>query len=285
MPVAARTRGPRGADQPHIRTASRATFRTGGPRLAYSLLDRSSLTDAAIAELRIEADVLQAAMTIAAHRIDGVDELVSECLSRTEDLRSWIVAGAADIATFAAIYRFASGGARRMQDSAAPHHERITDRTTRCTDTASPASRRTSNSTSPRPRTVSGGPSASPGTRVTPVRRRPGWPARCTAACCTTGTRSPRTTAAGQTARCARHGSCWPPACRQRTAPRRPSPGAGRRDLRSPRAHPTPVGWRAQVVPILEAVQGTLDGGRWRPEWPPIPSTFLADALDAARPP
>ncbi|MDT2006803.1 hypothetical protein FXW78_23600 [Rhodococcus opacus] len=58
-------------------------------------------------------------MTIAAHRIDGVDELVSECLSRTEDLRPWIVAGAADIATFAAIYRFASGGARRMQDSAA----------------------------------------------------------------------------------------------------------------------------------------------------------------------
>lgn len=40
-----------------------------------------------------------------------------------------------------------------------------------------------------------------------------------------------------------------------------------------------------QVVPILEAVQGKLDGGRWRPEWPPIPSTFLADALDAARPP
>ena len=102
---------------------------------------------------------------------------------------------------------------------------------------------------SPRPRTVSGGPSASPGTRVTPVRRRPGWPARCTAACCTTGTRSPRTTAAGQTARCARHGSCWPPACRQRTAPRRPSPGAGRRDLRSPRAHPTPVGWRAPGRP------------------------------------
>ena len=80
----------------------------------------------------------------------------------TEDLRPWTVAGAAGIATFAAICRFDFGGARRMPDSAAPYHERISDRTTLCTE---------------------------------------------------------------------------------------------------------------------------LDGGRWRPEWPPIPSTFLADALGAARPP
>jgi len=250
MPVAARTRGPRGADQPHIRTASRATFRTGGPRLAYSLLDRSSLTDAAIAELRIEADALQPAMTIAAHRIDGVDELVSECLSRTEDLRPWIVAGAADIATFAAIYRFASGGARRMQDSAAPHYERITDRTTRWTDTASPASRRTSNSTSPRPRTVSGGPSASPGARVAPFA---GDPAGQRAA------RRPAVRPERDRREQQRQGR---PRAAPGTAPAgrlpvvsgprpggRGRPGAGRRDLRSPRAHPTPVGWRAPGRP------------------------------------
>lgn len=82
VPVAARMRGPRGADQPLIRTASRATSAQAVLGLAYSLLDWSSLTDAAIAELRIEADVLQAAVRIAADRIDGVDELVSECLSR-----------------------------------------------------------------------------------------------------------------------------------------------------------------------------------------------------------
>ena len=224
-------------------------------------------------------------MTIAAHRIDGVDELVSECLSRTEDLRPWIVAGAADIATFAAIYRFASGGARRMQDSAAPHYERITDRTTRWTDTASPASRRTSNSTSPRPRTVSGGPSASPGARVAPFAGDP----------------------AGQ--RAARRPAVRPERDRreqQRQGRPRAAPGtapAGRLPVVS---GPRPGGrvlapaaatcarlglirllldGGPQVVPILEAVQGKLDGGRWRPEWPPIPSTFLADALDAARPP
>ncbi|MFE5702283.1 hypothetical protein [Rhodococcus koreensis] len=108
-------RGPRGADQPHIRTASPATSAQAALGLAYSLFDRSSLTHAAIAELRIEAKILQAAMRIAADRTDRMNELVFECLSRTEDLRPRIVAGAAGIATFAAIYRFDFGGAREYR--------------------------------------------------------------------------------------------------------------------------------------------------------------------------
>lgn len=81
-------------------------------------------------------------------------------------------------------------------------------------------------------------------------------------------------------ARCSKDGSCWLPTCRQRTAPRSPRPSWCRLprpalDLGSSDS------WVAgpRSPQILEAVQGKLNGGRWRPEWPPIPSTFLADAL------
>jgi ATP/maltotriose-dependent transcriptional regulator MalT len=89
----------------------------------YALLDRSSLTDAEIATLRIEADVIHGALKIAGDDIDGVDALLAACLSRPDTMRPWIVSGAADIATFVAIYRFDFAAARRLQDWASAYHQ------------------------------------------------------------------------------------------------------------------------------------------------------------------
>ncbi|MGW5106170.1 protein kinase domain-containing protein [Nocardia sp. NPDC004123] len=92
--------------------------------LVYALLDRGNHNDGERADLRIEADVLRGAMKIAADDIEGVDELVAECLGKPDSLPPWIVSGAADIATFVAIYRFDYESARRMQNWANPYHER-----------------------------------------------------------------------------------------------------------------------------------------------------------------
>ncbi len=49
---------------------------------------------------------------------------MAECLSRPETLPPWVVSAAADIATFAEVYRFDFDAARRMQDWASTYHER-----------------------------------------------------------------------------------------------------------------------------------------------------------------
>ncbi|WAM15385.1 serine/threonine-protein kinase [Rhodococcus sp. JS3073] len=90
----------------------------------YSLLERDAMAGAEIADLRVEADVVQGDITIFSDRIDGVDELMAECLSRPETLPPWVVSAAADIATFAEVYRFDFDAARRMQDWASTYHER-----------------------------------------------------------------------------------------------------------------------------------------------------------------
>ncbi|WAM19216.1 serine/threonine-protein kinase [Rhodococcus sp. JS3073] len=92
--------------------------------LVYSLLEKSPLPASEVADLRVEADVVQGAIAISADRIDGVDELVSECLARPDTLRPWVVSAAADVISWFEIYRFDFVAARRWQDWAAPYHQR-----------------------------------------------------------------------------------------------------------------------------------------------------------------
>ena len=58
-----------------------------------------------------------------ADRTAGVDELVTECLSRPETVPPWVVAAAANVATFLEMYRFDFDAARRWQDWAYPYHQ------------------------------------------------------------------------------------------------------------------------------------------------------------------
>ncbi|MGW5153549.1 protein kinase domain-containing protein [Rhodococcus koreensis] len=89
--------------------------------LVESTLDDGSPT---IAELRAEADVVQAVVACRADRVEGVDELLAAALSRPDTLRPFVVSIAADVASFAAIYRFDFAEALRRQQWAAPYHAR-----------------------------------------------------------------------------------------------------------------------------------------------------------------
>ncbi|MFD9663237.1 protein kinase [Rhodococcus sp. NPDC059968] len=101
--------------------------RAGPTQRALARIDnafeRSALTDTAIAELRVEIDLVKATMRLRADRIEGIDELVSEALSRPDTLTPWLVSNAANIATFAALYRFDFEEVRRLQDWALGYHE------------------------------------------------------------------------------------------------------------------------------------------------------------------
>lgn len=79
--------------------------------------------DADIADLRAEARVVEAAMRTTADRTDGLDDLVSECLSRPDTLAPFVVSIAANIATFSATYRFDFDAAHRRQQWASPYHQ------------------------------------------------------------------------------------------------------------------------------------------------------------------
>jgi serine/threonine-protein kinase PknK len=89
-----------------------------------SAAHKRALSAAVLAHMRIEADVIRAVVECYADRIAGVDELVDECLSRPDSLAPWVVAVAADVASFLAIYRFDFDAVRRWQDWAAPYHQR-----------------------------------------------------------------------------------------------------------------------------------------------------------------
>ncbi|WP_330256075.1 protein kinase [Nocardia sp. NBC_00565] len=77
-------------------------------------------------DLATEAAVVEAAARVTADRIDGVAELISDCLARPERLHPWVVTTAADMATFAAIYRFDFAAAHRWQVWAAAYHRQTT---------------------------------------------------------------------------------------------------------------------------------------------------------------
>lgn len=92
--------------------------------LARALLTAQLDDDSALADLRAEADVVQADIHVISDRIAGVEELVAECLSRPDTLPPWVVSCAADDAVFASLFRFDFDGARRRHQWALPYHAR-----------------------------------------------------------------------------------------------------------------------------------------------------------------
>lgn len=75
-------------------------------------------------DLRVEGRVVQACIDIYSDRIGRVDQLLGDCLDRSDELRSWVIAVAANIETFASIQRFDFAAARRRQVWAWRFHQR-----------------------------------------------------------------------------------------------------------------------------------------------------------------
>ena len=86
----------------------------------------SEVEDNAAADMRVEAAFIHATITVFDDEIDGLDEAVEGCLARASTLRPWVLSGAADAASFRAIYRFDFDEARRWQKWAFPFHRRST---------------------------------------------------------------------------------------------------------------------------------------------------------------
>ena len=88
-----------------------------------SAAEKRGLSASELRAMRTEVDVFRAVVECYADRIAGVDELVAECLSRPDSVTSWVVAAAANVATFLEIYRFDFDAARRWQQWAYPYHQ------------------------------------------------------------------------------------------------------------------------------------------------------------------
>jgi ATP/maltotriose-dependent transcriptional regulator MalT len=86
-------------------------------------VDSAERSETARADLRAEADVLRGVAEIHADRVDGVDALVAEAMSRPDTLHPRVAGVAGNVAAFAAIYRFDFDEAHRLLEWAAPYQE------------------------------------------------------------------------------------------------------------------------------------------------------------------
>lgn len=101
------------------------------PRPARAALDRTRalltlgrIPESEIDDVRAEIGVVAAEALLFADRVTGITDLVADCVARPENLRPWVVSAAAGIAAFAAVYSFDFDAARRLEDWAAPYHDR-----------------------------------------------------------------------------------------------------------------------------------------------------------------
>jgi ATP/maltotriose-dependent transcriptional regulator MalT len=94
---------------------------------ALALLGPQLDDDTAHSDLRVEADALQADINVICDRIDDVERLLAECLSRPDTLPGWVVCCAAGNAMFADLFRFDFDAVRRRHDWARPYHARISE--------------------------------------------------------------------------------------------------------------------------------------------------------------
>jgi serine/threonine-protein kinase PknK len=101
----------------------RSALTDGALNRFEAALDRADLSDAAHADLRAEADVLRAVAEGFADRIERVDDLVAEAMSRPDTLHPRVPGVAGNLAAFAAICRFDFDAADRLLDWAAPYQE------------------------------------------------------------------------------------------------------------------------------------------------------------------
>lgn len=86
-------------------------------------LGSAGLSDTTKADLLAEADVLRAVDDIFADRVERVEDLLAETMSRPNTLHPRVPGVAGNAAAFVAIYRFDFDGAQRILEWAAPYQE------------------------------------------------------------------------------------------------------------------------------------------------------------------
>lgn len=91
----------------------------------HTALERSDLPGAERVDLRAEADVLRSVGEVFADRLDAVDALIADALSRPGTLPVRVAGAAANVAMIAAILRFDYADALRWQEFAAPYHAQM----------------------------------------------------------------------------------------------------------------------------------------------------------------
>ncbi|MFC9840174.1 protein kinase [Rhodococcus sp. NPDC127530] len=82
--------------------------------------------EGATADLRVEAALVKGLADLFGDRIDGLLDLVSDCVTREKTLRPVALAAAANVASYEAIHRFEFDAAQRWQEWAEPFHARTT---------------------------------------------------------------------------------------------------------------------------------------------------------------
>ncbi|WP_433724306.1 protein kinase domain-containing protein [Nocardia sp. CA-129566] len=90
-------------------------------RLAESNVDSGELDEETAARLRAEAGVVRAVVQVRADVLAGIDDMLAPCFFRAEELSPYVVAIAANVATFAAGYRYDFDEALRIQEWSAPY--------------------------------------------------------------------------------------------------------------------------------------------------------------------
>ncbi|MFE7797540.1 protein kinase [Nocardia sp. NPDC057440] len=90
-------------------------------RLAESRLDSAGLDETVTANLRAEAGVVRAVVTVRADVLAGVDDMLRPCLDRADEMSPYVVAIGANVASFAAGYRYDFDEAVRIQEWSAPY--------------------------------------------------------------------------------------------------------------------------------------------------------------------
>jgi len=95
--------------------------------LVDSNLETSGLSSDETANVRADAGVVRGVVALRSDRLAGIDEHIAPCLARRDRMRPFAVASAANVATFAAAYRYDLDEVNRVQAWAAPFYERSGD--------------------------------------------------------------------------------------------------------------------------------------------------------------
>ncbi len=95
--------------------------------LVDSTLETSGLSADEIADVRADAGVVRGVVALRSDRLAGIDEHIAPCLARRDRMRPFAVASAANVATFAAAYRYDLDEVNQVQAWAAPFYERSGD--------------------------------------------------------------------------------------------------------------------------------------------------------------
>jgi ATP/maltotriose-dependent transcriptional regulator MalT len=95
--------------------------------LMNSTLESAGLSDNEIADMRAEAGVVRGVAALRSDRLACIDDHIAPCLARLERQRPFAVAACANVATFAAAYRYDVDEVNRTRAWAAPYLDRSRD--------------------------------------------------------------------------------------------------------------------------------------------------------------